>query len=134
MTDKDYNWLISIMADSDYYKDQEISWLNEYINRPISKGQYIISREKAQFFCTYATPTDKQIDDYLENGYIDPNVFDNKGDSLWVIDFIAVPYEENVIRSLRTIKDVLCSQGYRQCFWLRNLKNKIGWHEVKSDG
>ena len=72
-----------------------------------------------------------QVDDYLKDGYVNPAVFENKGYSLWVIDFIATPHKDNVMRSLRIIKDVLLSEGYKQCFWLRNKKDKLGWHTVK---
>ena len=131
ISSEDYIWLISLLAYSDYYKEQDIEWFDAYINNPIKSNQYILERNEAEFFCTYAKPTSVQVDDYLKDGYVNPAVFENKGYSLWVIDFIATPHKDNVMRSLRIIKDVLLSEGYKQCFWLRNKKDKLGWHTVK---
>lgn len=123
-THLNYESLIRLLATTDGYCVQDMQWLYNYIQVPISQGQYITD-EECSFFCTIAFPTKAQIHEYKKRWIINPNAFYEQEDDVWLVDFIA---RDRFLPSLRIIKSVLSSLGYTQCHWLRDKNGKVGLH------
>tara|TARA_E500000318_G_C3537456_1_gene203234 strand:+ start:53 stop:445 length:393 start_codon:yes stop_codon:yes gene_type:complete len=128
-----YKNVTNLLANTEGYRVQDISWFREYISTPIELGQYF-TNEECTYFCTYAFPNEEQIKSYLENWYIDSDVFYENGNNIWLIDFIAQDNYRNLMQSFREIKNVLSSLGYTQCYWLRDRNGKLGFHRLVNYG
>ena len=134
MTDETYEKIIALVAESPYHQNWTVTDVNEHIDTPLALGQFITGvddDENLFFFATFAFPEESHVQEYLMTGSFPEEGYYAQGQDIWVIDFICMGGMRDVTVSFRCLKNLILSMGYKQCFWLRTEKRKLGYHNVK---
>lgn len=123
-----------LMNNSPYHKDWTEEQYEDLLWPPLSLQQFITGvndDESLFFFATWAFPEEKHIQEYVRTKTFPKEGFYANGKDIWIVDFICLGGAADVATAFRCLKNLLCSMGHRQCFWLRTEKSKLGFHVVK---
>lgn len=123
-----------LMNSSPYHKDWTEEQYEDLLWPPLSLQQFITGvndDESLFFFATWAFPEEHHIQEYFRTKRFPKEGFYANGEDIWIIDFICLGGVADVSVAFRCLKNLLCSMGHRQCFWLRTEKSKLGFHAVK---
>ena len=134
MTPETYEKILALVAESPYHCDWDKKAIENHIDTPISLSQYISGvndDESLFFFATFAFPEERHVQEYFKTNIFPSEGYFANGDDVWIIDFICMGGMRDITLSFRCLKNLIYSMGYKQCFWLRTEKRKLGFHLVK---
>lgn len=125
-----YNTVKALMSYHTFYDEIGIDY-EPYIQIPIQLELVHICLDmnyEPVFFATLAFPEEQHIQKYLINGVFPLEGFYGNGDTPWVIDFACRDPKRDLRSAFLAIKNMLTSDGYNKCFWIRSETGKFGWH------
>ncbi len=134
MTEESYAKIMGVIADSPYHQWWSEQMIEDHIDTPLSLGQFVLGLKddnEVSFFATFAFPEERHIQDYLANNKFPVDGYSAMGRDIWIVDFICLGGMRDIATSFRSLKSLICSMGYKQCFWLRTEKQKLGFHALK---
>lgn len=134
MNNKDYRQVRAMLHESPFHSWWPEEIIKSHIDTPIALNQYIIGeREDGDlfFFATWAFPHEKHLAEYMRTRCFPPEGYFADSNEIWIIDFICLGGTAEVMSAFRCVKHLVYSFGYKDFFWLRNEKKKIGWHTIK---
>tara|TARA_B100000073_G_scaffold339444_1_gene337842 strand:+ start:1647 stop:2063 length:417 start_codon:yes stop_codon:yes gene_type:complete len=129
-----YKTAMAMMTVSEYHQDYTDKDIKEFIEPPLSLGNYLIIQDEDGFpfvFATWAFPEMHHIDSYMRYSRFPASGFRGCGDSPLVIDFIAFGGFQSIKTACRYLKDTFVEMGYTDCYWLRTETGKVGFHALK---
>lgn len=134
MTEDLYSKILCLVCDSPYHQNWGLKNIEEHIDLPISLNKFVLGMnddDSLFFFATFAFPKEEHIEQYLRTNQFPIEGYYATGEDIWIIDFICLGGMRDITVAFRCLKNLLCSMGYSQCFWLRTEKRKLGFHIVK---
>tara|TARA_R100000278_G_scaffold122541_1_gene108999 strand:- start:596 stop:1003 length:408 start_codon:yes stop_codon:yes gene_type:complete len=134
MTEETYTKIMRLVEDSPYHCMWNEQAIENHIDTPIHLRQYVHGvndDESIFFFATFAYPEEHHVQEYLRTGTFPVDGYYANGKDIWIVDFICLGGKRDITLSFRCLKNLIYSMGYRQCFWLRTEKRKLGYHAVK---
>lgn len=134
MTEETYMKIINLVCNSPYHAGWTDKDIDNHIDTPLSLNQFVTGvddDEKIFFFATFAYPEESHVQEYLRTGTFPVDGYYANGKDIWIVDFICLGGKRDITLSFRCLKNLIYSMGYRQCFWLRTEKRKLGYHAVK---
>ena len=87
-----YKTAVAMMTVSHYHQDYSDKDIKDFIEPPLSLGNYLIIQDEyglPYVFATWAFPERHHIDEYVRTNKFPTSAFRGCGDSPWIIDFIA---------------------------------------------
>ena len=117
---------------SDYHGWWGVDEVEKYIRPPMMLGQYMVLRDNSNMpicFATWAFPNYAQVVEYTDSLCFPAEGYDGGGTVPWVVDFIAIGGKRNIAIGFRNIKSVLSNKGYKNAYWLRTEKQKLGFYK-----
>ena len=134
MTEETYSKIMALVADSPYHCGWDDVTITNHIDIPLSLGQFITGvddDESLFFFATFAFPKEQHVQEYFRTNTFPVEGYYADGEDIWIIDFICLGGSVDLSISFRCLKYLILLMGYKQCFWLRTEKRKLGFHIVK---
>jgi|14_taG_2_1085336.scaffolds.fasta_scaffold44720_2 hemolysin-activating ACP:hemolysin acyltransferase len=134
MTEETYDKIMSMVASSPYHCVWDEESVDNHIHTPMVLGQFVTGADDDEglfFFATFAFPEESHVQEYFRTNTFPVEGYYANGKDIWIIDFICLGGVRDIATSFRCLKNLICSMGYEQCFWLRTEKNKIGFHALK---
>ena len=117
---------------SDYHGWWGVEQVEQCIRPPMMLGQYMVLRDDFDMpicFMTWAFPNYAQVVEYTDSLCFPAEGYDGGGTVPWVVDFIAIGGKRNIAIGFRNIKSVLSNKGYKNAYWLRTEKQKLGFYK-----
>jgi len=118
----------TLMKESHLHKHWNAEDIHQCILTPMDLDQYKIMRDHRGYpvaFCTWAFPTDMEIDFYQKMQRFPINAYKSQGKNAWVIDFIAK--KGYTLKGVRFFWKNFNQNNIYNVKWLRIEKMKIGW-------
>ena len=118
----------TLMKESHLHKHWNAEDIHQCILTPMDLDQYKIMRDHRGYpvaFCTWAFPTDMEIDFYQKMQRFPIGAYKSQGKNAWVIDFIAK--KGYTLKGVRFFWNNFNQNNIYNVKWLRIEKMKIGW-------
>jgi hemolysin-activating ACP:hemolysin acyltransferase len=126
---KCYDAVTKLMEGESYYNQPDHDF-TPYISIPIALDLIICAfdlQDEPVFFATLAFPDETHIQKYIIDRKFPLEGFYGDGNTPWVIDFCCSNPKRNLRYAFITIKNLLSSSGFNNCYWIRS-HGKFGWH------
>lgn len=123
----------ALMKESRFHKNWQTEDVYNYILTPMGLNQYLLLRDSKGdpiSFCTWACPTDLEVEFYQKMQRFPINGFKSKGKNVWIIDFISK--KGYTLKGVRFVWNYFNQKNVYDIRWVRLEKLKIGW--IKSKG
>lgn len=127
---KCYDAVTELMSLDKFYSHTDHNF-EPYISIPIALDLIVCAFDRDEtpvFFATLAFPEEQHIQKYIINGKFPLEGFFGDGNTPWVIDFCCRDPKRNLRYAFITIKNLLSSSGFNNCYWIRSESGKFGWH------
>lgn len=127
---KCYDAISELMKENSFYSQAGHDF-DPYISIPIAMDRIICAfdiEDNPVFFATIAFPEEQHIQSYILDQKFPIEGFYGEGNTPWVIDFCCRNPKRNLRYAFITIKNLLSSSGFNNCYWIRSESGKFGWH------